>query len=80
MAATHDQDEGCELYAAHRTVRGREGFTVIEKWSSAQALSAHGAGEAFAGLSAALDGLLAEPLAVTVLAPLPAGDDQRGRL
>jgi quinol monooxygenase YgiN len=80
VAATHVQDPGCELYAAHRGVRGKEGFVVIEKWASAAALGAHGAGVAFAALSSALEGLLAEPLGVTVLEPLPAGDEKLGRL
>jgi quinol monooxygenase YgiN len=80
VAATHEQDRGCRLYAAHRSVRGQEGFVVIEKWDSAEALSEHAAGSAFATLSKQLDGLLAEPLAATVLQPLPAGDERLGRL
>jgi quinol monooxygenase YgiN len=80
VAATHAQDDGCELYALHRSVRGQEGFVVIEKWSSAEALGAHGAGAAFAALSAEVAGLLAQPLGVTVLQPLPAGDEELGRL
>ncbi|MFR9805101.1 putative quinol monooxygenase [Pseudonocardia sp. RS010] len=80
VPATHAQDAGCELYALHRSVRGKEGFVMIEKWASAEALGAHGAGPAFAALSAGLDGLLAEPLGVTVLEPLAAGDEKLGRL
>lgn len=80
VTATHAQDDECELYALHRSVRGPEGFVVIEKWSSTEALGAHGAGAAFAALSAELTGLLAEPLGVTVLQPLPAGDEELGRL
>lgn len=80
VAATHEQDRGCRLYAAHRSVRGREGFVVIEKWDSAEALQGHAAGSSFAALSAELDGLLAEPLVVTVMEPLPAGDERLGRL
>lgn len=80
VAATHAQDDGCELYALHRSIRGPEGFVVVEKWSSADALRAHGGGAAFAALSADVADLLAEPLGVTVLQPLPAGDEALGRL
>lgn len=80
VAATHEQDRGCELYAAHRSIRGKAGFVVIEKWSSADELQAHGAGKAFAALTAAVGGLLAEPLAATVLRSLPAGNGKLGML
>ncbi|MCE3551149.1 MULTISPECIES: antibiotic biosynthesis monooxygenase [Pseudonocardia] len=80
VAATHAQDEGCELYALHRSVRGPDGFVVIEKWASTEALAAHGAGAAFTALSARFEDLLAEPLGVTVMAPIPAGDEKLGLL
>ncbi|MGW5515108.1 putative quinol monooxygenase [Nocardia africana] len=80
VAATHEADEGCELYAAHQSVRGREGFVIIEKWRSAEELQSHGSGAAFAALTADLEGLLAEPLDVTILRPLPAGDAELGAL
>ncbi|MFF0496500.1 putative quinol monooxygenase [Nocardia aobensis] len=80
VAATHAQDHGCELYAAHRSVRGKPGFVVLEKWASAELLSAHASGAAFAALTAKLDGLLTGPLDVTVLQPLPAGDAKLGQL
>ncbi|MDN5751634.1 MAG: antibiotic biosynthesis monooxygenase, partial [Pseudonocardia sp.] len=70
----------CELYALHRSGRGKEGLVVVEKWSSVNALGAHGAGAAFATPSATVKDLLAEPLGVTVMAPLPAGDEKLGRL
>ncbi|OXM67174.1 antibiotic biosynthesis monooxygenase [Amycolatopsis sp. KNN50.9b] len=78
--ATHQRDRGCELYAAHRSVRGKEGFVMIEKWSSSDDLRAHGAGSAFAALNAEVEALLAEPLGVTILQPLPAGDNKLGAL
>ncbi|WP_180819458.1 putative quinol monooxygenase [Gordonia terrae] len=80
VSATHANDRGCELYAAHRSVRGREGFVIIEKWASADDLQTHGGGEAFAALSAAVGDILAEPLDVTILQPLPAGDSKLGEL
>ncbi len=80
VSATHANDRGCELYAAHRSVRGREGIVIIEKWASTEDLQTHGGGEAFAALSAAVGDLLAEPLDVNVLHPLPAGDPNLGAL
>ncbi|MFR9800859.1 putative quinol monooxygenase [Pseudonocardia sp. RS010] len=80
VAATHEQDEGCELYALHRVVRGTAGFVVVEKWASAELLAQHGSGAAFAELTKRLDGLLAEPLGVSVLDPLPAGQAGLGSL
>jgi quinol monooxygenase YgiN len=53
---------------------------VIEKWADAAAVAAHGSGKAFAGLSAALDGLLAEPMDVVLLDPIPAGTPAQGQL
>lgn len=80
VTATHEQDAGCLLYAIHRSTRGKEGFVMIEKWESAEALRSHAAGEAFRELSASLDGLLAEPLGVTLMEPLPAGSADQGQL
>lgn len=80
VSATHAQDQGCELYAAHRTVRGKAAFVVIEKWSSAETLGAHTKGAAFAAFTADLADLLAEPLEATVLQPIPAGDTKLGQL
>lgn len=80
VKATHEQDAGCELYALHRSVRGADRFVIIEKWASSEALGAHGTGAAFAALKTGLDGLLVEPLAATVLEPLPAGEAKLGQL
>ncbi|GAC84720.1 hypothetical protein GP2_025_00390 [Gordonia paraffinivorans NBRC 108238] len=80
VAATHADDRGCELYAAHESIRGREGIVIIEKWASAEELQMHGSGKAFADLTAAVGDLLAEPLDVTVLKPIPAGDPKLGAL
>src|SRR5699024_8731971 len=42
IAAVHTED-GCELYAIHDAEDGT--ITMIEKWSSAEALDAHGDGD-----------------------------------
>ncbi|MCW2583636.1 MAG: antibiotic biosynthesis monooxygenase protein [Klenkia sp.] len=80
IAVTHEQDAGCELYALHRVTRGEPGLVVVEKWANAAALGAHGAGSAFAALTRDLEGLLAEPMAVTLLEPVPAGATGQGQL
>ena len=73
----HDEP-GCELYAIAEADDGR--VVMIEKWSSAEQLDAHGAGEPVAALVAALDGHLAAPVEVTRLVPLPVGDAVKGAL
>lgn len=74
------QEEGCRRYALHDTIRGGEGLVIVEHWDTAEALAAHGRGEAFSALSAQFDELLAEPLRATVLRPMPEGDRMLGRL
>ncbi|MDQ0377863.1 putative quinol monooxygenase [Amycolatopsis thermophila] len=73
-------EPGCERYALHRDPRSPSTFVMLEKWASGSALGAHGKGAALAELTAALDGLLAKPMDVQVLTPLPDGDPQRGAL
>ncbi|MDO9590280.1 MAG: antibiotic biosynthesis monooxygenase [Microcella sp.] len=73
----HDEP-GCELYAITEADDGR--FVMMEKWSNAELLDAHGVGEPVAALIAALDGHLSQPVDVTRLAPLPLGDAVKGAL
>ncbi len=77
IAAVHEE-QGCELYAIHGAPDGS--IVMIEKWDSAELLDAHGAGEPVAKLNAALDGLLARPVDVTRLVPIPAGTPEQGLL
>jgi quinol monooxygenase YgiN len=53
---------------------------MIEKWSSVEELDEHGSGEAVHAQTAALEGLLASPVEVTRLVPLPAGSAEQGQL
>nr|WP_235367271.1 antibiotic biosynthesis monooxygenase [Rhodococcus sp. Chr-9] len=76
---TH-QEPGCRRYALHRAVSGTEGLVMIEHWESTDALTEHGRAEAFTSLAAQFEDLLAEPLHVAVLEPLPEGDPHLGRL
>ena len=53
---------------------------MIEKYSSMEALAAHGKSAELAELVAALDGKLAQPMDVQVLAPHSAGSAEKGVL
>jgi quinol monooxygenase YgiN len=73
----HAEDEGCELYALHE---GRDRLVMIEKWTSAEALKAHGRAAALAASGPKLEGKLAAPTDVQVLQPHPAGTPALGTL
>jgi quinol monooxygenase YgiN len=77
IAEVHTE-KGCELYALHDVPNGT--LFMIEKWSSAEDLDAHAAGEIVKHLNASLEGLLAEPAAVTRITPIRAGTALQGGL
>jgi quinol monooxygenase YgiN len=77
IAAVHEEP-GCELYTIHDAPDGT--IVMIEKWTSVRDLDDHGAGQAVRALNASLEGLLASPVEVTRLAPLPAGTEKQGQL
>ena len=77
IAEVHEEP-GCQLYAIHESPNGQ--IMMIEKWDSAELLDAHGAGDAVKRLNASLKGLLAEPVEVTRLVPIPAGTAHQGAL
>jgi quinol monooxygenase YgiN len=77
IAAVHEEP-GCELYAIHDAPDGT--IVMIEKWSSVGELDDHGAGRAVGMLNASLEGLLASPVEVTRLVPIPAGTEKQGEL
>ena len=77
IAGVHEED-GCELYAIHDAPDGS--IVMLEKWTSADLLDAHGQGEPVRQLGRALDGLLERPVEVTRLVPLPTGDAVKGAL
>jgi quinol monooxygenase YgiN len=77
IAAVHNEP-GCELYAIHDAPDGT--IVMIEKWTSVGDLDDHGGGVAVRALNASLEGLLASPVEVTRLVPLPAGTEQQGQL
>lgn len=77
IAGVHEED-GCELYAIHDAPDGS--IVMVEKWTSAALLDAHGQGDPVKRLTIALDGLLERPVAVTRLAPIPVGHPAKGAL
>lgn len=77
IEATH-AEPGCLLYAIHDADDGT--ITMIEKWESRAALDAHATGEAIARLQADTAALLAKPVVVTTMTPLPEGTSAQGVL
>jgi len=77
IAEVH-KEPGCLLYAIHEAPNGQ--IVMIEKWESVDLLDAHGAGDAVKRLNASLEGLLAKPVDVTRLVPIPAGTSRQGTL
>lgn len=71
-------EPGCELYAIHEAPDGT--IVMIEKWTSATALDAHASGAAVQRLDAAIAELIAQPVVVTRLSPIPAGTPQQGMI
>jgi quinol monooxygenase YgiN len=71
-------DENCLLYAMHEGPDGR--IVMIEKYSSTEALAAHGKSAELAELVTALDGKLAQPMDLQILAPHSAGSAEKGAL
>lgn len=77
IAEVHTE-KGCELYALHDVPDGT--LFLIEKWSSAEDLDAHAAGDIVKRLDESIEVLLAEPAAVTHISPIPAGAASQGQL
>lgn len=77
IAEVH-KEPGCLLYAIHDAPNGQ--IVMIEKWETAELLDAHGDGDAVKRLNASLEGLLAEPVEVTRLVPIPVGTAEQGAL
>jgi quinol monooxygenase YgiN len=73
----HAEDPQILLYALHS---GPDRFVMIEKYTDQAALGAHAKSERLAGLVAALDGALAEPMDVQVLSAVPVGDPAKGQI
>jgi len=77
VAQVHAEDDGCLLYALHE---GPDRLVLIEKWTDAEALAAHGRGAAVASIPERMKGLVTGPSDVQVLHPHPAGNPEQGIL
>lgn len=77
IAAVHEEP-GCELYSIHDAEDGT--ITMIEKWTTAQDLDTHGAGEAVGVLNGDIADLIEKPTLVTRMTPLPSGTEAQGEI
>ena len=73
----HEED-GCLLYAIHDAPDGS--IVMIEKWASDELLDAHSVGEPVQRLRLAIADVIAAPVQVTKLRPIPAGTPEQGAL
>ena len=71
-------EAGCELYAIHDAPDDQ--IYMLEKWTSADLLDAHGAGPAVARLQELTAGLTAGPVQVLRMTPIAAGTAEQGLL
>lgn len=77
ISQVHDED-GCELYALHRS---DDRLVMIERWASPEALQAHSTGSpGLRKLNEVLKGKLEGPLDVVKLEAVPAGEHTKGQL
>ena len=77
IAAVHTE-EGCELYSIHDAEDGT--ITMIEKWSSVEALDTHGDSDQVNIFRADIADLVEKPAVVTRMTPIPAGTEAQGLL
>jgi quinol monooxygenase YgiN len=75
---THAKDEGCLLYALQLDPRDESHVFMIEKWSSAEALRAHGATDHIKAFGAS--GTLSGAPKVTLLEQAGFGEASKGNL
>jgi quinol monooxygenase YgiN len=68
-------EPGCELYAVHES---EDGFVMVERWESPDALRVHGRAEALTTLGQRLAGRLTGAPELLRLTPVPAGDAAKG--
>lgn len=77
IEAVHTED-GCELYSIHDAEDGT--ITMIEKWSSVEALDTHGDSDQVKILRADVADLVEKPGLVTRMTPIPVGSEAQGSL
>jgi len=77
IAAVHEEP-GCELYAIHDAEDGT--ITMLEKWTTAEDLDVHGAGDPVRILNEDIADLIEKPTLVTRMTAIPAGTEAQGLL
>jgi quinol monooxygenase YgiN len=73
-------EDGCLLYALHRSASDPTELVVIERWSSQAALDQHMTQPALQGFGERAGELFAEPPAISFYEALPAGREELGAL
>ena len=76
--ATHEKDDGCQLYALQLDPADESHVFMIEKWDSAEALEKHGATDHIKALGGS--GTLSGAPTVTVLQQAGFGDAAKASL
>jgi quinol monooxygenase YgiN len=71
------QEAGCELYALHTD---QAKLIMVERWTTADDLAAHAAGEAIAELNRRMGDALSTAPEVIVTANVPLGDPVKGTI
>lgn len=78
IEATHANDEGCLLYAAHRVADEPTKVVMVERWASPQSLEAHGQTDHVAA-AMGHDAFTGQPK-MTMIEGLGFGTDAQGRI
>lgn len=78
--AVHQEEEGVLRYALHRDTANPNRLVMIEVYDDQAALEAHGKTPHLQELMGALKGLLDGRPEMSVLSPIPAGDQSKGVL
>jgi quinol monooxygenase YgiN len=76
----HQEESGVLRYALHRDTKNPNRLVMIEVYDSQEALDAHGKTPHLQELTGALGGLLDGRPEMSVLTPVPAGDQSKGVL
>lgn len=76
---THAED-GCLTYALHRDKRNAGQLVFVERWENQEKLGGHINADHFTAAAAKAADLLAEPIRIHILEPVPMGDPAKGRV
>lgn len=70
-------EPGCQLYSLHQS---GETFVFVEQWADEEALKTHSTAPAVGEMFGAVGGHLAGAPDIKMLAPVPAGDPDKGQI